>query len=385
MKIGIDARLYSEAGIGRYISNLIKELEKIDHENEYIIFLNQKASNIYRPSNPNFKKWITEIPWYSFDEQTSFVVELMRARLDLLHVPSFNAPIFYPGKAVVTLHDLTMTDFSSADTTGLNSGMFMFKRFAYKLVSSIAAYRAKKIICPSETSKAEVLSKFSFVDSSKVVVTYEGVDTSLTELVPRDVRVLHTRLEEMSIKSNYFLYVGNAYPHKNLNNLIVSFRDLIEKHGMNLQLVIAGRVDIFSQRLAAFVHALKLDKYVVFAAKYGEKGLSVSDRDLAYLYKGAMAYVFPSLKEGFSITPLEAQAFGVPVVLSDIPTHKEIFKDSVAYFNPKSNIEMTEAISQIASDDQLRSGLTAKGTENVKRFSWSKMAEETLKVYSVLK
>lgn len=380
MKIGIDARFYGVAGPGRYVSNLITELEKIDTKNEYIIFVTTKGSDQYHPKNPNFKKWIADIPWYSVMEQTTLYLEFMRADLDLLHVPHFNVPILYTRKTVITIHDLTMHEFNSKAVTTLPEPLYEMKKLAYKLVVNTAAARAEKIIVPSNTVKEEVLEKLKRTKAERIVVSNEGVDQSLLDLAPRDERVLLTRIEEMGIKSRYFLYVGSAYPHKNLNTLIVSYKEFLDKTEMENQLVLAGKIDDFSQRTAAFSHALQLDKKVIYAAKYSENKY-VPDRDLAYLYRGALAYVFPSLKEGFSITPLEAQAFGVPVLLSDIPTHREIFGDSVLYFDPKSNIDVTEKLERIVADEKLRYDLVNAGFENVKKYSWKKMAEETLKIY----
>lgn len=379
MKIGIDARFYGVAGPGRYVSNLISELEKIDQKNQYIIFLTKKGSDLYHPKNPNFKKWIADIPWYTIMEQTNLFTEFLRADLDLLHVPHFNVPILYTRKTIITIHDLTMHEFNSTAVTTLPGPLYEAKKLAYKLVINRAASRAKKIIAPSGTVRDEIIQKLK-KKPEKIIVTYEGVDQGLLANSPRDERVLLTRIEEMGIKSRYFLYVGSAYPHKNLNTLIVSYKEFLSRSGLENQLVLAGKIDDFSQRIAAFSHALNLDQKVIYAAKFSENKY-VSDKDLAYLYRGALAYIFPSLKEGFSITPLEAQAFGVPVVLSDIPTHREIFGDSVLYFDPKSNIDITEKLNQIVVDQNLRHDLINRGFENVKKYSWTKMAEETLKVY----
>ena len=98
MKIGIDARLYGSAGIGRYISNLILELENIDQENEYIIFVTKQGSELYHPSKPNFKKWIADYKEYTMSEQSRFLMDLLQARLDVYHVPHFNVPVLYPKK-----------------------------------------------------------------------------------------------------------------------------------------------------------------------------------------------------------------------------------------------------------------------------------------------
>ncbi len=380
MLIGIDARLYEAAGPGRYIRNLIKELEQIDVENDYIIFVTGAGSKLYKPANPRFKKWISDYKVYSSEEQTLFLRDLIQARLDLLHVPHFNIPILYHRKMIVTIHDLIMHKFSGKKATTLPAPSYFFKNIAYKLVTIFATRRAVKIIVPSETVKNDILSFYGGLDSKKIIVTYEGVDDSLLKLSPADSKSSAVRLEEMKITNKYILYVGSSYVHKNLNILLIAYRDFLEKSATNLHLVIAGKIDNFSQRLAGFAHALKLDGKVIFPARYSENEY-VKEEDLAILYKNAAAYVFPSLSEGFSITPLEAQAFSIPVVLSDISTHKEIFKDSVLYFNPESVIEITECLSRILTDENLRSDLIKKGNENVRRFSWKKMAEQTLQAY----
>jgi glycosyltransferase involved in cell wall biosynthesis len=381
MKIGIDARLYGQAGPGRYISNLIKELEKIDEKNDYIIFITKKDSEVYHPKNPRFKKWVVDIPWYSAKEQFSFLMDLLRARLDLLHVPHFNIPIFYPGKMVVTIHDLIMGNSRLGEATNLPFIKYMYKKAGYLLVTNAISFKAKKIIVPSENSKEELISKLKYIKKDNIQITYEGVDQDLLDYKIRDDKVIRTYLEEMGIGGKYILYVGSAYPHKNLKTLIISFKDIVEKGNFNGQLVIAGKVDKFSERLAGFAHALKLGNKVIFAAKYSENNY-VTDKDLAYLYQGALAYVFPSLEEGFSITPLEAQAFDVPVLLSDIPTHREVFGDSALYFDPGSNIDLSKKMKLIIKDFELRRKLIDGGIKNVKKYSWANMAKETLKVYN---
>ncbi len=380
MLIGIDARFYGSAGPGRYVANLVRELELIDNENDYIIFVNKKGSNQYHPKNPRFKKWLADYKWYTFEEQTSFLLDLLRARLDLLHVPFLNIPILYPKKTVVTIHDLTMHDFSTIATSTLGPVAYKSKHLVYKFVTDYAAFRAKKILVPTNFVKTDIVNRLFGAKKNKVVVTHEGVDPALTKYRETDKGVLDTRLEELRVKSKYLFYAGSSYPHKNLESLIISYRDALNNPNFNNQLVIAGKVDSYSNQTSGFSHGLGLDGKVVFAAKYVENSY-VTDEDLAYLYQGALAYIFPSLNEGFSITPLEAQTFGTPVVLSDIPAHKEVFGDSVLYFDPTSNIDITEKMLLISQDENLRTSLIQKGYENVKKYSWKKMASETKDVY----
>ncbi len=376
MKIGIDARLYASSGIGRYIRNLIRELENIDSTNEYIIFIGKRDHDKYRPTVPNFKKWIVDSAWYTFSEQVDMLKEFYQARLDLLHVPHFNVPVLYPKKFVVTVHDLTMGKYQEHQ-----GGTSMIKQYGYEFVIKTAMHRARKIIVPSNAVSDDIEKTYSAGLGSKTKVIYEGVDHGLLKLAPTDMGVLRTRLEEMRVINKYFLYVGNAFPHKNLNMLVIAYKELMKESDIsNTQLVIAGGKDIHAERVAGFSHALGLDRNLIYATKFSE-GRYVSEKDLAYLYKGAWAYVFPSLQEGFSITPLEAQSFGVPCLVSDIPVHREVFGQSVHYFNPKSNIDLSDKMIQIHRDFELRRELTEKGYENVKRYSWRRMAEETLEIY----
>ena len=371
MKIGIDARLYAETGIGRYISNLIKNLEELDTENDYVIFVNKQGSEKYRPRNPRFKKWLADVQWYTANEQIMMAKEFYQARLDLLHVPHFNLPVFYMKKSVVTIHDLTVGSYA-AKKGGI-------KDAGYKFVVGRACAAASKIISPSQSVLDSIVKSYPVV-KGKGVVTYEGFEKELSENLPVDMAVIRTRLEEMGIREKYLLYVGSCYPHKNLNQLLVSFKEAAKDPNFRAQLVIAGPKDIHAERLAGFVHAVGLDGRVIFAAKYTQES-SVSEKDLGYLYKGASIYVFPSLSEGFSITPLEAQAFGIPVLLSDIPVHKEVFENSALYFNPKSNIDISEKMVHLYRDEAMQKALVTLGDKNVLKYSWKKMAEQTLRVY----
>lgn len=379
MKIGIDARLFGKSGIGRYLKNLIDELEKIDNSNDYIIFVDKKGNESYHPKNPRFKKWLVNAQPFSIEEQTTLYLEFSRARVDVLHIPNFNIPILYRGKTVVTIHDYTMSK-KNLEATTQSSSMYEIKFQAQKLVLGRAVKKAKRILVPSNVVKDETLSKFS-VDANKIVVTYEAVEPRIQSLVPKDDKVVRLAVEKFHINNNYFLYVGTAYPHKNLKTLVVSQKENWEKEVTKSQIVLAGRNDLFYQRLAGFVNGLKLNNQIIFATKYVEKN-DITDESLALLYRGALAYVCPSLNEGFSLSPLEAQSIGVPLLLSDIPVHKEIYGDSALYFEPTSTLDLSDKLLQMERDINLRNDLIAKGLENVKKYSWTKMAQETLKVYN---
>src|SRR3990172_10826079 len=101
MRIGIDARSFGTGratGIGRYVQELIQNLEKLDHGNQYVIFLRKENFNIYQPRSKNFSKVLADVPWYGVKEQVILPGIFNAQKLDLLHVPHFNAPIFYGGR-----------------------------------------------------------------------------------------------------------------------------------------------------------------------------------------------------------------------------------------------------------------------------------------------
>lgn len=156
-KIGIDARFFGakDKGIGRYVENLIKNLEKIDPsnneagtQNQYFIFLREERWNDYIPQNPNFKKFLFN--------------QLKETQLDLMHFTYFKVPIFYKGNFIVTIHDL------------ISSHVNLLKRIAYKVILKLALKRASKIIAVSNYTKQDILKHYR-INPNKIKVIYEGV------------------------------------------------------------------------------------------------------------------------------------------------------------------------------------------------------------------
>ena len=180
MRIGIDARLYSESGIGRYIRNLLKYLQKLDSNNDYFVFLLKKDFDKVILGK-NFQKVEANFKWYGIEEQYKFPGLLNKYKLDLVHFPHFNIPIFYLGKFVITVHDLIHQKFQMNRVTTLNPITYKIKQFGYSTVFNIALRNSQKIFVPSNYVKKEILKKFS-VYKDKIVVTYEGVDEEIKNI-----------------------------------------------------------------------------------------------------------------------------------------------------------------------------------------------------------
>jgi len=387
MRIGIDCRLWSESGVGRYIRNLLQELAVIDSKNEYVLFIqNIDAQNL--KSHPpagglNLKskleagKWKivkVNIKWHSLDEQIKFPQILNRENLDLMHFPYFSVPIFYNKPFIVTIHDLILDHFPTGEASTLPLPFYKLKQLGYKFVISRAVKKAKKIITVSNSTKSEIVDHFK-VNPDKVVVTYEG--TIENSKVKSQNSKLQFKIQNLAPKQ-YFLYVGNAYPHKNLDRLAQAIEALKPKIP-DIKLILVGKEDYFYKRLKEKVKRKKLEENIIF---FGE----ATDEELVSLYKEAKALVFPSLMEGFGLPAIEAMANKCLVLASDIPAFNEICQDSAVYFDPLNVNNISSVLNNVIDGDKVQySNLIKKGFERVEIFQWKKMAEETLLVYSSIK
>lgn len=367
MKIGIDARFYGpeSKGLGRYTQKLIEYLEKIDRSNTYVIFLRSANYDLYQPQNSNFTKVLADYRWYSFAEQIFMPRILHKEMCDLVHFPHFNVPFFFRGKFVVTIHDLILIHYPTVRATTLHPLFYWLKFAAYKIVIKRAITRAKKVIAVSKFTRDDVIATYD-LDPAQVEVTYE----SAIEL--KQCPAPSTNLAKYGIMKTYILYVGNAYPHKNLKRLVRAFAE-VQKSLPDLSLVLVGRDDLFYEELSDIISHEGIDGIRILH--------DVTDSELEGIYSGAQAYIFPSLYEGFGLPPLEAMAYGVPVAASDHPCLKEVCGKAAYYFNAQSPQMIAQASQEIVSNDALRAQLREEGFKNLNRFSWERMARQTLAIY----
>ena len=381
-RVGIDARFYGPIGkgLGRYTQEIVDNIIKVDSENEYVIFLRKENFDELDFDNKNVKKVMADVKWYSIEEQIKMPWLILRERVDLMHFPHFNAPIFCPVKFVVTIHDLILTKFPTARATTLGPLMYRIKNLFYKLVIWIVVARAKKIITVSRFTKNDIIEQFK-IKPNKIVVTYEGV----ANLAKGRDSLFTSKLDDKktllsyNINNKFLLYIGNAYPHKNLGGLIKVFMTL-NKEMPDLRLVLVGKEDYFYNRVKDYAKKYGLwaennsDPLVVFPGY-------IPDAQLEILFKKAIAYVFPSFYEGFGLPPLEAMAKGCPVVSSNRASMREILGDAAIYFNPEDEQEMQKQIKLIIKNEDLRDELIKKGYEQVKKYNWHECAVKTKEVY----
>lgn len=369
MRIGIDARFYGTQakGLGRYTQKLITHLESLTDENEYVIFLRDDNWDEYQPTDPRFTKARANYRWYTLAEQIFFPLTMRKQRLDIMHFTHFNVPLWYRGKFIVTIHDLILTKYPTQRASTLGPLLYHLKHIAYQLAISSAVKRAARIIAVSQYTKEDIVRHFP-VDSTKISVIYEAVESPAQEATS-DTAVL----ERYHIHPPYLLYVGNVYPHKNIDGLLEAF-GLLRSRGRDLQLVLVGKEDYFMKQIKALVRTKPYAAVVKFTGY-------VPDGELPSLYRHAEAYVFPSFCEGFGLPGLEACSLGLPVVASNNSCLPEILGDAAVYFDPHQPMEITGAISRVLDDHTVRERLISAGYARVKQFDWRRMAEHTRALY----
>ncbi len=359
-RIVIDARELRTSS-GRYVERLLHYLQKIDQAHHYQVLLKPQDIDGWLPANPNFTKVACPHKEFTFAEQLGLLRQMSSLKADLVHFTFPQQPIWYRGKTVTTIHDLTTLRFDNPDKNPL---VFKLKQRAYKYVVKRAARKSAAVIVPSGFIKDDV-AKFAGINLDKITVTYEAADAieDPPELLPH--------LEG----KQFIMYVGRPTPHKNLERLIEAFGLLKAQHP-GLILALGGKMDANYRRIKASVQGQGL-KNVVFTD-------FVSEGQLRWLYENCAAYVFPSLSEGFGLPGLEAMVHGAPVVSSNATSLPEVYEDAARYFDPRDVSAISDAINEVLTDKDLRAQLIKKGRRQADKYSWQLMAEQTLAIYKQL-
>jgi glycosyltransferase involved in cell wall biosynthesis len=374
MRIGIDIRLFNESGNGRYIRNILREISLLDSSNVYFLFgLSKDESDLKKIliESKNFKyEFIAaDFRWYTVKEQIVFPYLLYSKHLDLVHFPHFNVPIFYFKPFVVTVHDLTHFSHSMQQASTLSPLFYAIKHRAYSLVFLSAVKRSQKIITISNYVKEQLIKKFGqYSVSEKTKVIYEASETPLVV----DRTSVESALGKYHVDKPFFMYVGNAHPHKNIKFLIEAFQKFNLENKYSLVLV--GRDSYFWKQIKNWTVENGLQNNVIFTG-------FLDDRDLASFYVSSKAYVFPSLSEGFGLPLLEAMSYGCPVLSSGSSSLPEIASDAALFFDPTKLDDLVSVLRKICDDNELRDELIKKGHARVSQFSWKTAGSETLEIY----
>jgi len=364
-KIGIDARLWTKTGVGRYIRNLVFTLAKNPQSQNHSFIIFVLSEDIKRISGlpKNFEIVAADFHWHSIAEQIGFVKLLNKKNLDLVHFTYSPAPLFYKKPYIITVHDLIMIQTKTGKASTLPYPVYAIKHEVYRFLLTKSIHNSIKIIVPTKTIKDEILRTF-LINENKIEITYEGFDENITK---------HSggKLPIPLKKKNYFLYVGNAYPHKNVETLIRAF-DIFKKSNEHFYLVMVGEKDYFYERLFS---TFGNQKHLIHLSH-------VDDSLLSILYSNAAAFISASKNEGFGLPIIESLSCRTPVILSEIPVFREIALDTALYFDPMNENALAKQMEFIVKhSDTLHQKAVVFEKDLKKRFSWSDLAQKTIAIY----
>ena len=358
--IVIDAR-GRRSSTGRYVDRLIEHLQQIDHDHRYIVLV--EPDDEWKPFNPNWSTKGCTYRRFSFNplHLITFGWFIQRLKPNLVHFSMTpQEPVWYFGKRVTTTHDLTMLRFVRAGK--LPGWLHTLRMIGYRFLFWYSHRIDKHVFVPTQFVANDLIRLHPFT-KAKVSVTYEASEP------PLGVKAEQLR----GVKEPFIMHVGSPFPHKNIERLVEAFEILKKKHP-KLQLVLPGKKEQYFDKLEALIETHPYRGDIIIPG-------FVSDGELEWLYQNAEAYVLPSLSEGFGLPGLEAMAHGCPLISSNATCLPEVYGDAAHYFDPESPKDMYKKVDEVISDEKRRKELIHNGYIQLKKYSWGKMAEQTLEVY----
>jgi len=363
-RAAVDLRaLVPEAtGIGVYTRELLARLTRPDAPFRWLGLAHREPRGAAPLAAAGMEVEVRPAPLGVLWQQLRLPRRLARGDVDLFWSPLTTLPLRCPVPAVVTVHDLTALLFPEAHRAKVRWSILPF------LGRSLAL--ARRVVAVSEATARDLA--FHFPESrEKVRVVAEGVDPRFRPAGAEEVARIRASL---GAPDGYLLYVGTLEPRKNLSTLLTAWEALVADDPRFPPLVVAGGPGWKSRRLAARLAALE-GRGLIRAGRVGD------DR-LVELYRGARAFVYPSLYEGFGLPPLEAMACGVPVVVADASSLPEVVGDAGLTVDPRDAAGLAHAIGRLVADPGLAAELGAKGAERARRFTWERTARGMEEVFA---
>jgi len=359
LTIAIDASrttLSRRTGTENYALQLIRALLALDTPHRYRLYFRDAPPAGLFPDHAQVSSRV--IPWPRAWTHTRFALALWRDRPDVTFVPAHTLPLWFPGPAVVTIHDLGYVYFPDAHPALARRYLDWSTRHSVR--------RATRIIADSLATSKDIAAHYG-VSENRISLVYPGVDETLAPVT--DLQKLAAVRARYGLPERYLLFVGTLQPRKNIARIVQAYGCWRSRQSKpDVALVLAGqRGWLYDPRWTAGVEGVILPGYI-------------DDADVAALYSGALALLFPTLHEGFGFPVLEAMRCGTPVITSAVSSLPEVAGDAALLVNPRAIEEIAQAIERILSDLELRAALIARGYRQAQQFTWQRAAEQTLHV-----
>jgi glycosyltransferase involved in cell wall biosynthesis len=365
LTIGIDASRAARAqrtGTETYALALIEALARLA-SSDYRL-------RLYTPHPPQHPDWPESpdvetriIPWLRVWTHLRLAAELRLHPPDVLFVPAHVLPLYCPVPAVVTVHDLGYHYYPEAHHA--------FERWYLDWSTRRHSRVAEHVIADSLATKQDLVDVYG-ADPNRITVVYLGRDEMLAPLTdPQQIARVKARYQ---IDGDYLLYLGTLQPRKNLPRLIDAFQQATSAlQNEDLKLVIAGKRGWLYNEIEAQIRRLGLEQRVILPGY-------IDDAAKPGLLSAALAYVFPSLYEGFGLPVLEAMACGTPVLTGNRSSLPEVAGEAALLVDPHNTAEIAEGLVHLISRPDLRRQLVERGYQQIQAFSWDKAATDVLGV-----
>jgi len=383
MKILYDHQIFSTqkyGGISLYFSELMSQFS-LNPDIDFHIALgysnnqnirNKPLLNKYWSKNNLFCPFINQFPFIEKHMPDSIMYRILNNQKESerllkkqdFHVfhPTYYNPYFlkylHNKPFVITvydmIHELFPMYFSTSDPT---------RKWKKELI-----YESDFIIAISKNTKDDIIKLFD-IDPEKIFVVHLGNPFESFTRGQEPEKIQNVPV----LGESYLLYVGNRQGYKNYIFFVQSIADFLRQNG--IYLYCAGG-EPFTDQEREMLEKLGIQNFVRF--------IRVNDKILMNLYKNALAFVFPSLYEGFGLPVLEAFSCGCPALLSNTSSLPEIGGNAAIYFDPTNSDSIVNGIESLLSDEKRRNDLISQGYQRLNYFSWRKTAMQTLYVYNVL-
>jgi glycosyltransferase involved in cell wall biosynthesis len=377
MRIAIEAQRLFRAkkhGMDIYALELIRNLQEIDHTNEYVIFIKPDEDDSVLKETPNFKIVKLDGGFYPFWEQFALPKAARAEGCQILHCTSNTAPVKCDIPLVLTLHDIIYMEKSySGILAGTATAYQKFGNIYRKLIVPRIVSKSRKNITVSNSEKNCIDRFFGLKGDKQIHVVHNGVSPHFKPVT--DKRVLQQAKDEYRLPGNFFFFLGNTDPKKNVKGTLKAFSDFIKQTGSDYYLVIADYEQSNLMRFLDEIGDRTLADRIILTGY-------IANTSLPAVYCLSKLFLYTSLRESFGIPMLEAMACGVPVITSNTASMPEVAGGAALTIDPGKPEEITDAMKRIISDKPLRDNLIEKGFKQASKFSWKKTAEKVLEIYS---
>ena len=376
MRIGIEGqRLFrsKKHGMDIVALELVRNLQKLDKENEYVVFIKPDKDDRVLEATDNFKIVMLEGSSYPFWEQVLLPRAAKKYDCDILHCTSNTAPVLTNIPIITTLHDIIYLEKSYGQILGSSATSYQKLGNVYrKILVPTVLKKSIKVITVSKFEKQYISEFFRLEEKNNISAVYNGVGTHFKPV--RDTQELQRVRCKYNLPDQFFFFLGNTDPKKNTKGTLKAYSKYRRQHPSDYKLVMPDYNFSELRKMTREIGDPDLINHILLTGY-------VQNADLPAIYSLCSIFLYPSLRESFGIPILEAMSCGVPVITSNTSSMPEVSGGAAYLVDPFVFNEITTGMVELIDNSTLRAELISKGLKRAKKFSWEAMAREVLELY----